>query len=88
MHDSHSEAVLNPTEKQYHDLIRRAEDFMKIEIFRNAKECYLLAMETGVNNQHVSEQLIVINEKIRNEVKTIRMIIGAAVLIIALVILL
>lgn len=86
MHENHSKTSLSREEQLYHDFIRRAEDFMKIEIFRNAKECYKLALDTGVDNKYVNKQISLLDQKIKSEVKTIRIILAIAVAIIATVI--
>lgn len=84
----HSTENLSNEELLYHDFIRRAEDFIKIEIYRNALECYEFALATGVNNTYVNEQISLLYRKIRKEVKTIRILLAIAAMVVAAVILL
>jgi hypothetical protein len=55
----------------FNELVERADNFMNIQIFRNARECYQMAIDMNIDNALVEEKLAVCNQKIKKETKTI-----------------
>jgi len=66
-----TEQHLSKEEQYFNDLMRRGEDFMKIEIFRNAKRCYNEALEIHVNNNLAIQKISNCEQLIRKESRTI-----------------
>jgi len=62
---------LSKEEIRYNELIQRGEDFMKIEIFRNAREYFEMALASNYNNMLSQQKLDDCNKKIKKESKTI-----------------
>ena len=58
-------------EMVFFDLISHGDDLMKIEIYRNARECYTQAFEKNINNELVGSKLAECNKLIKSESKTI-----------------
>ncbi|MCX6230564.1 MAG: hypothetical protein NTZ33_03375 [Bacteroidetes bacterium] len=78
---------LSPEEKNFFDLISHGENFMKIQIYRNARECYEAALKMNVNNELAGAKLADCNAKIKSESKIIIAIVAVlAVVAIALLI--
>jgi len=77
---------LSKEEVAFNEMIQRGDDFMKIEIFRNARECFSLALEMNVNNTFAQEKLNVCNQNIKIESSTIIKLLVIAGFIIAAVI--
>jgi hypothetical protein len=79
---------LSPEEKKFYDLINHGDDFIKIQIYRNARECYSSALITNVNNELATAKLAECNGLIKSESKIIIAIVSvlaAAALILLLV---
>jgi hypothetical protein len=77
---------LSREEIAFNEMIQRGEDFMKIEIFRNARECYKQALEMNFNNTFAQEKLNNCNQNIKSESKTIIKILVVAAVIVTSVI--
>jgi hypothetical protein len=82
MEHKDSELHLSKEELLFNDLIRRGDDFMKISIYRNAKECYHQALETHFNDTIAHDKFIDCVHKIKKESKIIISIIVIAAIII------
>jgi len=76
---------LSPQEIKFNDCIRRGNDFLNIEQYLSAKECYQEALEMHFNDKLVNEKIQAVSKKQSYEKKTILKILVAAVLIIAAV---
>ncbi len=76
---------LSEEEKIFRDLIEHGDNFMKIQIYRNARECYQQALNTNINNNLASSKLAECNLLIKSE--SIRIIIIVGVIIVISVIL-
>lgn len=74
---------LSKKELDFNEMIQRGEDFMNIQIFRNARECFRLALNMNFNNIFAQEKLDDVNFKIKNESKTIMIILAVMGLIVA-----
>ncbi len=74
---------ISKEEIAFNEMMQRGEDFMKIQIFRNARECYNLALGMNYNNSLVQEKLNECNLNIKNESKTIITVLVVALLIAA-----
>ena len=62
---------LSKEQLEFNDLIRRGDDFIKIQIYRNARECYTFALESNLNNELASTKLSECNALIKPESSTI-----------------
>jgi hypothetical protein len=77
---------LSKEEIEFNEMIQKGDDFMKIQIFRSARECYNLALDLNFNNILTQEKLKGCNQNIKSESKTIITILIIFGLIIASVI--
>jgi hypothetical protein len=78
---------LNPEESLYQDYMQKGDDFMKIEIYRSAKEWYLRALSTNFNQKLIKEKLENCDKLIQREKKII-VIVVACIIIFSLVLVL
>jgi len=77
---------LSPEERMYVDYIQKGDDFMKIEIYRSAKEWYTRALELNHNPGFVRSKLDNCNSLLQLEKKRIIVIISViAIVVLALV---
>ena len=77
---------LSSKEKLFRFYMTHGEDFLKIEIFRNARKYYKLAMDMNINNEAVNEKIKQCNNLIKKENKsivTILIIIAAVICVVA-----
>ncbi len=65
--DSH----LSKEELEFNDFVRRGDDFIKIQIYRNARECYTFALESNFNNEIAEAKLKECNALIKSESRMI-----------------
>lgn len=72
---------LSSIERQYLDYKQKGDDFMKIEIYRSAKEWYIKALELNQNQEMIRSKLDNCNRQIQLEKKKITIV----VLVIAIV---
>ena len=63
-------------ELAFNDFILHAEDLMRIQIYRNAREFYIKALETNFNNQLASQKIAECNALIKSESKAILIIVS------------
>jgi len=63
-------------ELAFNDFILHAEDLMRIQIYRNAREYYFKALETNFNNQLASQKIAECNALIKSESKVILIIVS------------
>jgi hypothetical protein len=73
-------ADLSPEESRYLDCVQKAEDFMKIGIYRSAKEWYSRALEMNFN-QEIREKLDSCNRLIQEEKKRILVIVSVLAIV-------
>ena len=78
-------ANLSPEEKMFNDYMTRANDFVKIEIYRNAVEWYTKALELNIDNTLVNEKLELCKQLISKERKTIIAVLIAAAIAVGVV---
>jgi hypothetical protein len=62
---------LSKEELAFNEMMQRGEDFMKIEIFRSARECFSNALAMNFNNPLAQEKLSLCNQNIKSESKII-----------------
>jgi hypothetical protein len=69
---SHEESneQLSSEEKKFGFYKTRGEDFMRIEIYRNAKKYYKLALEMNIDNESMLQKIKQCDELIGKESKT------------------
>jgi len=80
-----SEIQLSKEELLFNDFIRRGDDFMKINIYRNAKESYNYALETHFNDSIALNKINDCNQKIKKESKIIITIIVVVAVIVGVI---
>ncbi len=75
---AHHDIDLNvSTEQQvFNEFIRHGDDFMKIQIYRSARESYTQALETNFNNELANLKLTECNVLIKSESKTIIVVVS------------
>jgi hypothetical protein len=66
----------SPKERRYLDYMEKGDDFMKISIYRSAKEWYSRALELNFNNGLVQSKLENCNMLIQDEKKKIIVIVS------------
>jgi len=71
----------SPEERLYLDYTRKAEDFMKIEIYRSAKEWYTRALELKINDDQIRAKLDSCNRLIQQEKKRILIIVSVIAIV-------
>ena len=74
---------LSSEERRYFDYMQKGDDFMKIEIYRSAKEWYTKALELNYNHELIQSKLDNCNRLLQLEKKKITIV----VLVIAIVLL-
>ena len=80
-------STLTPEEKAYQEYMTQAESFMKIEIFRSARNWYNKALELNLHNDEVKEKLSICKKVLKKESRNIIAIVVIACLVIISVIL-
>jgi hypothetical protein len=86
MSNTSDEIELSPEERLYLDFMRKGDDFMKIEIYRSAKEWYTKALELNHKQELISTKLENCNRLIQDEKKKIIVIVSViAIVAIALI---
>ena len=80
-----SHAHLSPEEKKFRFYMTRGEDFMRCEIYRNAKKYYQMALDMNMENDTVSSKIANCDVLIKQEGRTIIKILISAVLIVGIV---
>ncbi|MEI6750410.1 MAG: hypothetical protein ACOYMF_15275 [Bacteroidales bacterium] len=66
---------LSPEERRYRDYMQKGDDFMKISIYRSAKEWYTKAQELNHKQELISTKLEHCNRLIQDEKKKIIVIV-------------
>lgn len=79
--------TLSPEEKLFREYIIRGDDFCKIELFRQAVECYRNAVELRPGSAEAKERLIGCSAKIKGESRIILIILAVAAVITVIAIL-
>ena len=74
---------LGSEERRFHDYMQKGDDFMKIQIYRSAKEWYTKALELNHNHELAQRKLDNCNMLLQQEKKIILII----VVVIAIVVL-
>jgi CRISPR/Cas system-associated endoribonuclease Cas2 len=80
-------SALSPEEKAYHEYMEQGDNYMNIEIYRNAKKCYQKALALGLHNDEVKEKLSICNKTLKKESRSIIAVLAIACLAIGAVIL-
>ena len=78
---------LSPEERRYFDYMQKGDDFMKIEIYRSAKEWYSKAFELNRNHGLVQSKLDNCNRLIQLEKKKITIVVSVIAFVLLVVIL-
>jgi hypothetical protein len=73
---------LSPEERRFLDFMQKGDDFMKIEIYRSAKECYSKALELNHNPGLVRSKLDNCNRLLQSEKKRIIVIASVMAIIV------
>jgi len=82
-----SNTDLSPEERRYLDCVQKADDFMKIEIYRSAKEWYIRASELNLNQELIRGKLDNCNRLIQQEKKRILIIVSIIAIVVITMIL-
>jgi hypothetical protein len=72
---------LSKEELAFNDFIGHGDDFMKIQIYRNAREAYTNALETNFNNELALSKLSDCNALIKSESRAIIIIVTVLVIL-------
>ncbi len=70
----------------FNDLMLHGDDFMKIHIYRSAKEWYTRALESNFNNELAKSKLAECNAMLKSESKAIVLIVSILALIAVVII--
>lgn len=73
--------VLSPEEWRFRDFMQKGDDFMKIEIYRSAKECYTRALEFNQDKGVVRSKLDNCNRLLQIEKKRIIIIVSVLAIV-------
>lgn len=84
-HDESSEH-LTSEQKKFNFYMTRGEDFLRIDIYRNARKYFQMALDMGMDNEKVQERLDLCTQMIKKERKSF-IGLGIAVCIIIAVVL-
>jgi hypothetical protein len=77
---------IGPEERHYLDYMQKGDDFMKISIYRSAKEWYTKALEFNFNRSLVQSKLDECNSLIQDEKKKIFVIVAVIAIAVTLLI--
>jgi len=84
LHHEEAHEQLTAEEIKFNDAMKRGNDFFKIGLFGQAKDCYLEAAEINMENKDMLDSMDKVNAAIKSRNKTIIIIvIVAAVLSLA-----
>jgi hypothetical protein len=84
---SHAETTAGMSKEEIHfrRFMQMGDDFLKIQIYRNAREWYQKALELNMETEQVKQKIADCNEKIQKEKKVIIYIVIIAAIIIGIV---
>lgn len=71
----HQNLNISKEERDFNDFISHGDDFMKIQIYRNAREMYTQALNCNFNNNLAVSKLTECNMLIKSESRTIILIV-------------
>jgi tetratricopeptide (TPR) repeat protein len=77
--------AINPEEEKFQELIRLGDDFLRIEIYRQALKSYKQALELKPGDALVKDKISSCGQKIKYEKKVFIILLAAAVVITAVV---
>lgn len=72
---------LGTTELKFREFIQMGDYFMKMPIYRNAKEWYTKALDLHINDEVASQKINECKSKINTETKTIIIVLVIAALV-------
>ena len=79
---------LSSEERRFLDYMQKGDDFMKIEIYRSAKEWYTNALELNINQGLIRSKLENCNKLIQHEKKKIIIVVSAIAIVLLTLVLL
>ncbi|MDP4265881.1 MAG: hypothetical protein Q8880_00425 [Bacteroidota bacterium] len=84
---AHQETTENLSKEQitFNDYIRRGDDFVRIQIYRNALEWYNLALQMGIDNSIPKRKISECKEKINGDNKIIAFVLFLAAIVLSVV---
>lgn len=65
---------LTEEEKEYRDLIRRGDDFFRIELFKSSREKYEEALKLKPSDEYAQNRIIECNNLIKRDTRRILMV--------------
>lgn len=71
---------LSPVELEFRDVLRHADDFMKIELLRPAKKWYQKALTYNIDKEKIEGKIGECDKKLKFERKIIAVVVTIAVL--------
>ena len=77
-----SVSMSTPAERKFMDLIQHGDDFCKIELWRPLKSWYTKALELNIEPDTVRQKIAECKKSIAYEVKTIRIIVTIAAVLV------
>ncbi len=77
---------LSPEEKKFNEYLSRGDDFMKIELFRNAKLWYKKALELNPSDPVAQQKFNDVSIKLKNESRVIFTLFVIAAVIVGIVV--
>lgn len=81
MDHSNNNSNLSPEQKLYDDYMNRANDFLKIELYRPALKWLTVAGKLNIETEPTKKKIDDCREKIRKETRTIGIIAAIACLV-------
>lgn len=74
------EKTANPAEAEFTEIMRRADDFFKISLLRQAKNGYLKALQSNIETDKVKQLIVECDRQLAFENK-VALILGAVALV-------
>lgn len=85
-HQDH-EISLNPEDRQVKDLLKKGDDFMKIEIYKMARRYYEKALAIEPQNPELQQKVRHVINLQKRELKTIAIIVSIMAIVVVAVVL-
>ena len=85
-HEEVNEVILTKEEKIYNDLIRRGDDFFKIELFKSARGMFEEAMKYKPNDEATKSKIAECRRLVRRDTKRVIAILPFLIIIVSTVI--
>jgi hypothetical protein len=77
-----SETTLSPAEREFADLMKHGDDFLKIQLLRPAKSWYQKALAMNIETEKVKEKLAECDKQLAFERKVIKILIAVSAVLV------